>query len=304
MYDICGVGHITLDKVITPGSVKHMPGGTCYYFSNAIRHMPLRYLLVTSLGQSEMEEVTNLRLLDIEVNAFTSAASVYFENIYGANPDERAQRVLSKADPFTQEQLQNIDAHIYHLGPLLADDMTTAFIKNIAVRGRVSLDVQGFLRTVENKNVVLTDWPEKKEVLQHIDILKANDQEMETITGLTDIMAGAKLLAEWGVKEVIITLGSKGSVIYIDGIFYDIPVFIPNHIADTTGCGDTYMAGYLSQRILGEKPQQAGEFASAMAALKIESHGPFTGTPQDVFHFMLKKNSSLQQVEANETVKE
>jgi sugar/nucleoside kinase (ribokinase family) len=253
MYDICGVGHITLDKVITPGSEKYMPGGTSYYFSNAIRHMPLNYLLVTSLG------------------------------------DNRTQRVLRKADPFTLDQVKDINATIFHLGPLLADDMSVAFIRELSARAKVSLDVQGFLRTVENKQVVLTDWADKMETLQYIDILKANDQEMEVITGCSDIRQGAALLHKWGVKEVVITLGSKGSVLFIDGSYYYIPVFVPETIADTTGCGDTYMAGYLSQRILGKGPQEAGEFASAIAALKIESHGPFTGTAEDVFSFMKRQ---------------
>ena len=62
MYDICVVGHITLDKVITPESVKYMPGGTSYYFSNAVRYMHLSYLLVTSLGDSEMHTVTGVTL--------------------------------------------------------------------------------------------------------------------------------------------------------------------------------------------------------------------------------------------------
>ncbi|MFT3935783.1 MAG: PfkB family carbohydrate kinase [Chitinophagaceae bacterium] len=286
MYDICGIGHITLDKVITPNSTKFMPGGTSYYFSNAVRNMQLNYLLVTSLGAGEMHEVDNLRKLGIEINAFESRHSVYFENIYGENVDHRTQRVLSKADPFTDEQVKNIQANIFHLGPLLADDMSTDFIKTLAEHGRISLDVQGFLRTVENKNVVLADWTAKRETLQLTDILKANDQEMEVITGLSDVKEGASLLAAWGVKEVVITLGSKGSVIYAGGVFYNIPVFVPDNIADTTGCGDTYMAGYLSQRILGKGPQEAGEFASAMAALKIENYGPFSGTPDDVFSFM------------------
>ena len=289
MYDICGVGHITLDKVITPSSVKYMPGGTSYYFSNAIRQMHLNYLLVTSLGQGEMHTVTSMRAQGITIHAFESAYSVYFENIYPENLDHRTQRVLRKADPFTQEQVKDIRAKIFHLGPLLADDMSVAFIKDLSERGRVSLDVQGFLRRVDHLNVVLNDWPAKMETLTCIDILKANDQEMEMITGLTDVRAGAALLNEWGVKEVVITLGSKGSVIYTDGVFYDIPVFVPGHISDTTGCGDTYMAGYLSQRILGKGPQEAGEFASAMAALKIETYGPFTGTPNDVFSFMQRQ---------------
>ncbi|MEP7278579.1 MAG: PfkB family carbohydrate kinase, partial [Bacteroidota bacterium] len=293
MYDICGVGHITLDKVVTPNSVKYMPGGTSYYFSNAIRNMQLHYLLVTSLGAGEMQTVTSLRSLGIEINAYESLYSVYFENIYADNMDHRVQRVLRKADPFSAEQLKDIQAHIFHLGPLLADDMSVDFIKALSARGRVSLDVQGFLRTVDNKNVVLADWPEKIETLKFIDILKADDQEMEVVTGIKDVRGGALRLAEWGVKEVVITLGSRGSVIYTGGKFYDIPAYVPHHVLDATGCGDTYMAGYLSQRILGKGPQQAGEFASAMAALKIASQGPFTRTPEDVFDFM--RGQSQQQ---------
>ena len=34
------------------------------------------------------------------------------------------QDLLAKADPFTVEQLENINAHIFHLGSLLADDFS------------------------------------------------------------------------------------------------------------------------------------------------------------------------------------
>lgn len=296
MYDICGVGHITLDKVVTPGSVNFMPGGTSFYFSNAVRQMPLRYLLVTALGETEMPRVSALRGLGIEVQAYPSRYSVYFENIYGENPDHRTQRVLRKADPFRYEQVAEIDAAFFHLGPLLADDMSVDFIRQLANRSKVSLDVQGFLRTVEHKNVKLIDWKDKRETLEHISILKANDQEMEVITGCSEVREGATLLAEWGVEEVVITLGSRGSVIYTNGQFYDIPVFIPRQLKDTTGCGDTYMAGYLSQRSLGKTPSEAGEFASAMAALKIESHGPFTGNEKDVTKFIGQREKVLHAI--------
>ena len=96
------------------------------------------------------------------------------------------------------------------------------------------------------------------------------------------IHEGAKVLAEWGVKEVVVTLGSMGSVIYADSIFYTIPAYKPAEVVDATGCGDTYMAGYLYKRIKGTDIQQAGEFAAAMAGLKIETSGPFVGTEEDV----------------------
>ncbi len=54
----------------------------------------------------------------------------------------------------------------------------------------------------------------------------------------------------------------------------------PPPVIDATGCGDTYMAGFLYQRIKGASLQEAGEFAAAMATLKIQSSGPFTGTRQ------------------------
>jgi len=260
-----------------------MAGGTSVYFSSAISNMDLSYILVTALGEAEMGIVSDLRARGIEVDALPSAHTVYFENIYTENQDYRTQRVLRKADPFTVEQLLDIDARIFHLGPLLADDIPLELIKSLSERGIVSLDVQGYLRKVLDKEVVAIDWDVKKEALRYVDILKASRSEMEVLTGHTDVRKGAKMLAEWGVKDVVITLGSMGSVIYKNGIFYDIPAFSPEgSLVDATGCGDTYMAGYLYQQLKGAGLQDAGEFAAAMATLKIESSGPFTGTEEDV----------------------
>ncbi|MEN0054687.1 MAG: PfkB family carbohydrate kinase [Mucilaginibacter sp.] len=286
MYDICCIGHITLDKVVTPRAVAHMAGGTSFYFSSAIRNMDVSYTLVTSLAESEMHVVEALRAKGTEIHASTCAHTVYFENIYSGNQDHRMQRVLQKADPFTVEQLLDIDANIFHLGPLLADDIPVELIKELSSRGKVSLDAQGYLRKVEDKNVIPVDWPAKKEALQYIDILKVNEHELEALTGLTDIKKGAEVLADWGVKEVVVTLGSMGSVIYAEGLFYNVPAYIPTAVVDATGCGDTYMAGYLYQRTKGALYQEAGEFAAAMASFKIESSGPFTGTKEDVLNLL------------------
>ena len=36
-HELCCIGHITHDKIVTPRKTAHMPGGTSYYFSHAIR---------------------------------------------------------------------------------------------------------------------------------------------------------------------------------------------------------------------------------------------------------------------------
>jgi sugar/nucleoside kinase (ribokinase family) len=283
MYDICCIGHLTLDKVVTPGASHNMPGGTSFYFSNAIRNMDAAYILITSLAKKEMNFVAGLRANGIEVNAFISSNTVYFENIYSHNLDDRIQKVLQKGDAFSFEQVKNVDASIFHLGPLLADDIPLELIKALSKKGEISLDVQGYLRNVQNQAVYAVDWKEKKEALPYVNILKANEAEMEMLTGYKDIRKGAKVLSDWGVKEVVITLGSKGSVIYSEAVFYDIPAYVPSVEVDTTGCGDTYMAGYLFQRLKKTATiQEAGQFGAAMASLKIESSGPFRGTKADV----------------------
>jgi sugar/nucleoside kinase (ribokinase family) len=287
MYDLCCVGHITLDKVVTPKAVVHMPGGTSIYFSNAIHQMDVKYALVTALADKDLYIVSELRAKGIEVKVLPSTHTVCFENIYSENTDNRTQRVSQKADPFCPDQLQKIEAKFFHLGPLLADDIPVASIRALSKKGRVSLDAQGYLREVRDTHVHAIDWSAKKEALQYVDILKANESEMLVLTGYSDVRRSARVLSDWGVKEVVITLGSQGSVIYNGIDFFTIPAYTPvTSVVDATGCGDTYMAGYLYQRIKGVECQEAGEFAAAMATLKIESSGPFTGSEEDVLELL------------------
>ncbi len=287
MHELCCVGHITLDKVVTPKNTVHMPGGTSFYFSHAIRQFDdIDYALVTAVGASEMQVVEELKEAGIEVAVMPSRHSVYFENIYGDNPDNRTQRVLAKADPFTVAYLEQIDARIYHLGSLLADDFSKEVVCYLAGKGLVSADSQGYLREVRDTDVFAVDWPEKQEVLRHVHFLKANEHEMEVLTGYSDVEKAGQTLYEWGVKEVLLTLGSMGSVIYDGATYHKIPAYEPREITDATGCGDTYMTGYLYQRAKGASIEEAGCFAAAMSTLKIENLGPFKGSKADVIHCM------------------
>lgn len=287
MHDLCCIGHITLDKIVTLKNIVHMAGGTAFYFSHAIKHFnDVDYTLITALAESEMKEVDRLRSEGINVTVMPSKHSVYFENIYGENQDNRTQRVLAKADPFTIDYLKDAEAKIFHLGSLLADDFSLDVVKYMAAKGLVSADSQGYLREVRDKNVYATDWIGKEEALKYIHFLKANELEMVALTGYSDVASAAKQLYEWGVKEVLITLGSLGSVIYDGETFHKIPAYKPKEVVDATGCGDTYMTGYLYQRAKGAGIEEAGCFAAAMSTIKIETSGPFSGSKEDVIRCM------------------
>ncbi|WP_308259996.1 PfkB family carbohydrate kinase [Prevotella sp.] len=288
MKDICCIGHITKDKIITPRQTVYMAGGTSFYFSYAFSHLPqnVSFQLVTKLGEGEMKSVEDMRQAGIDVQVYPSSHTVYFENKYGENQNDRTQRVLERADPFTVDEMREVNAGVYHLGSLLSDDFSTEVVKYLSTKGRISIDAQGYLREVRGEKVYPIDWAEKLEILAHTDIIKVNEHEMEVITGLTDPRAAAKCLAEWGVKEVCVTLGSEGSIILAEGKFYDIPAYEPKEIVDATGCGDTYSAGYLWCRAQGMGFEESGKFAAAMCTLKLEHSGPFDGSIDDVRRVM------------------
>lgn len=292
-YDICCVSHLTLDKIVTSKETKYMSGGPSFYISNAINKLNSDYILVTSLAESEMHAVEDLRAKGIEVEVAPSKHSVYFENIYSENQDNRTQRVLAKADPFTIEAMGDIQAKYFHIGALLADDFSLDFIKEMSERGLVSIDCQGYLREVQGTEVCAVDWVDKELALKYVNVLKVNEMEMEVLTGESDVCTAAETLFRWGVKEVLITLGSLGSVIFDGAEYTKIPAFKANQVVDATGCGDTYMAGYLYKRAKGASKEEAGKFAAAMATIKIESFGPFTGTEEDVLNAINTREQSL-----------
>ena len=304
MNDICCIGHITLDKIITPKQTIYMPGGTSYYFSHGISHLNdwKNYKLVTSLAPSEYSSVDELTGKGLNVEIIPSKKTVYFENSYGINQNNRTQRVLAKADPFTVEKIQHIEAKIFHLGSLLSDDFSLDVIKYLSKKGILSVDAQGYLREVRGENVYPIDWCEKKEALKYVHILKVNEHEakvltgheheMEVLTGHKEVKQAAFQLAEWGVKEVLLTLGSEGSIIYAENSFYYIPAYPPKEVVDATGCGDTYMLGYLYMRNKGVSYEEAGCFAAALSTVKLEKSGPFSGTEEDAWKII--KDSNLK----------
>lgn len=271
-----------------------MPGGTSYYFSHGISHLNdwKNYKLVTSLAPSEYSSVDELTGKGLNVEIIPSKKTVYFENSYGINQNNRTQRVLAKADPFTVEKIQHIEAKIFHLGSLLSDDFSLDVIKYLSKKGILSVDAQGYLREVRGENVYPIDWCEKKEALKYVHILKVNEHEAKVLTGLDDYQAAARQLAEWGVKEVLLTLGSEGSIIYAENSFYYIPAYPPKEVVDATGCGDTYMLGYLYMRNKGVSYEEAGCFAAALSTVKLEKSGPFSGTEEDAWKII--KDSSLK----------
>ena len=118
-----------------------------------------------------------------------------------------------------------------------------------------------------------------KELTSLVDILISSETFPEPLVGPEAAHETAlHVLRELGPKQVVITLGSEGSIGLNDkGIFHQ-PAF-PVNTVDTTGAGDVYHGGYIYGLIQGWEMNRCMRFASAVAALKCMKIGAQTGTP-------------------------
>lgn len=76
-----------------------------------------------------------------------------------------------------------------------------------------------------------------------------------------------------GVLEVVLKNGAKGPLIRAEG--RDVRLALPAavQVVDTTGAGDSFNAGYIAARLLGQNPQQAAAAGHHLATQVIGQHG-------------------------------
>ncbi len=85
-----------------------------------------------------------------------------------------------------------------------------------------------------------------------------------------------------GVDNMIITDGSKGSYLFVDKKYYEIPAYKPNKIVDPTGAGDTYLSAFIRALELYKDSEKRGKFAAMVASMSLENRGAFQYTIKDV----------------------
>lgn len=285
IYDVCLYGHFAVDKITTiDGKTTPAHGGAVYYGGLNLARQGFRVAVVTRLQKDDFWRLDEIRDEGIEVFATEAPESAGMENIYlSEDRDKRICKSLGFAGPFTVKEIPDIDAKLQLVIPICAGEVDLPTLKEIAKRGSVGLDVQGFVRFAEKDDIVFHDWPEKADGLQYVHYLKADDTEAEVLTGHTDLREAAVTLAALGPKEILLT-HKNGVLVYAEGEFHTGD-FTPSKMMGRTGRGDTCFTTYCARR-LSMGPAEACTYAAAVTSLKMEAPGPFTGTPQDVETFL------------------
>lgn len=138
--------------------------------------------------------------------------------------------------------------------------------------------------------VVLTPAPAAElpaEILANVDLLVPNEHEAEVLTGHSDPHLALVALLEL-VPEVVITLGSRGSLYgNRSGELIEIPSY-PVRAVDTTAAGDTFAGVLAVRRVEGADMREALRAASAAAALSVQRNGASSSMPtrEEIMEFL------------------
>ena len=285
-YDVLVIGPVSLDHNIDyQGNERKELGGAVVASGYAAAKSGNKTALFTKLNPADANVEERFAASGADLYWKESKATCSIRNQYfTADKEKRACTSMGVCDPFTFDELPDIDTKIYHFAGLVYGDFDGKLFAEAAKHGKVAVDVQCLLRHVEaDKTMAFHDWAEKMEYLPCIDYLKTDAAEAEILTGLTDRAEAAKLLNSWGAKEVLITHNTE--VLAYDGKqIYTCPIKARN-LSGRTGRGDTTFAGYITER-QHANIEEALLYCTALVSLKMETPGPFQGTRQDVLDYI------------------
>ncbi|MCD8501972.1 MAG: aminoimidazole riboside kinase [Bacillaceae bacterium] len=163
-----------------------------------------------------------------------------------------------------------------------------------ATKKAVSLAKQNDMIVSYDPNLRLGLW-ENEDVarttitlmLKEADVLKISEEELEFITGEKTIDLGIEKLKGYKIPLILVTLGSEGSFIYLNGEKAHVAAMKVNAI-DTTGAGDAFVSGILYgieqyqkpfHRLTLEDAKEIARFASVSGALAAATKGAMTALP-------------------------
>ena len=279
-FDILMIGNFAKDKLIVDGVEEIASGGGVYYGSVVVRRLGLAVGVITRLHPADFPRLEELRTEGIEVYAIPAEGTSGIANYYRSDDMERRiTRPIGFGGQYRLEQLPDWQAGVIMLTPLYAGEVDLDFLKALARRSPVAMDIQGFLRVPRVEDLIFEPWDQLAEGLRHVTYLKVDRAEAEFVTGLTDLKAAARQLAGFGPKEIVLTQ-SSGITVFSDGQFYEAP-FTPRSLAGRTGRGDTCFSTYIAMR-QAHSAAIACRWAGVITSLKQEKPGPWKGTRAEV----------------------
>jgi sugar/nucleoside kinase (ribokinase family) len=256
MTRIAALGHLTRDVV---GGSEPRPGGGVFWSTRALARLDADASAHASCSEEHRAQlVPPLEAFGLPVTWYPSSLTTAYSFHYEG--DRRIMWQDAVGDPWTPAQAVEAagDAVWINVCALTRTDFPEETLAALAEDDRQLLvDLQGLVRTA-TVGALHTD-EHIGDVLRHVEVLKLNDEEAETLVG----SAEPERLLQLGVPEVVLTLGSQGAWVVTPELIEHVPAVPVEGAVDPTGAGDTYSVTYIVQRAAGAEPVEAARVAAA-----------------------------------------
>ena len=253
------VGNLSFDLI--DGGPPRL-GGAPFHCARALRLLGTRATIVARCGGEDVPAFRDgFARLGVQVTLVPGSVTTTFALHYEG--DRREMRVERIGDVWSEADLGAVPRSGWvHAAPLLRGDFSTDALAELARGRRLSLDGQGLTRERAVGPLRLEPHPDP-DVLRHVTVLKLAEEEAEALVGGLDPDA----LAALGPPEVVVTFGSRGSLVVAGGRAEHVHARYVD--ADPTGSGDAFSISYLAARASGHAPVAAARRATGVVGLML-----------------------------------
>jgi sugar/nucleoside kinase (ribokinase family) len=244
------IGNLSLD--VLPGAAPRIGGGS-YHGARALQRLRVPARVVARAAASDRDTLLPpLVRLGTPVRFVAGESTATFAFSYTG--DRREMRVDALGDTWSPSDIPQLPSTRWaHVAPLSRHEFPAETLGALARRFRISFDGQGLVRVPQVGPLQLDDEFDR-DLLRHIWILKLAEEEAAVIGDLGAL----------GVREIVVTRGSRGATVHVGGRTEDVPARpIPG---DPTGAGDAFATAYVVARNAGFAPAGAARRATAVVA--------------------------------------
>lgn len=263
MPGVAVIGNVTRDVV---AGAQPRAGGAVFHAGRALRVLGARGRVVTRCAPADRRAlVSRLVALGLPVAWAPAQRTAAFSFRY--DDERRLMTVDEIGDPWTSADVRGWAGDALGrsewvlVGALTRADFPAATLQELARGRRLLLDGQGLARPAVTGPLSL-DGDLDRNVLRFATMLKLAEDEAMALVGSTEPDA----VRELAVPEILVTLGSRGSLVVTSRGADLIKVRPVEGRVDPTGAGDAFCAVYLDSRAAGHAPSSAARRASALVS--------------------------------------
>jgi len=270
------VGHVTHDRY----GEQLMPGGCAYYGALGYKYLGADVHLRCTVGRDFAHDA---QLAKLPRSVSRGGLTTAFTNLYPvAQP--RIQWVQAQAPEVLPDFLTHavFETDLVHLAPVLGEVDLVRWKRRVRAR-ILAISVQGYIKqrgpalasqeiapgvygatAVRGYCVVPKPWCVTVDELRGVDVACASDEDLIGQGNLLDRLREA-------IPTVALTHGIDGATVFHRGRVIRVGIVPEVVVADVTGAGDIFAAGFLYGLTSGKSIEAAGRLAAAAASIVIEA---------------------------------